>query len=188
LRYEHYLLTSLDGLANELGGSKNIVETMLSRDDMHVFGISIRRFTEDGQEYWSAREMAGFLGYSSWVAFRKVIARVERILLENNLYVPEDFRHTTLTVLARHDSLRQIEDIHLSRTGFLHVLQGADSTKTMVDIGKSYIARRMLEREDLDEYRRLFGNRDMQSSTVLTHQSQQRLRRPQGASESASHT
>ncbi len=181
LQYEHFLLSSLNGLANISEGSRNIAEVVVSPEDQRLFGASIRRFTDEGKEYWSAREMAGFLGYSSWAAFKKLIARAERFLRKFDLHVPEDFRHTTLTVLTGKDAEHHIDDVHLSRMGFLYVLQYADSAKVVVAHGKSYVAEQMIKVTAPDEYRRLAESQQTETQIVLSHRSQQRLRQPQTA-------
>ncbi len=38
---------------------------------------SIRRITDDGSEYWSARELAKILGYAQYNKFTRVIAKAE---------------------------------------------------------------------------------------------------------------
>ncbi len=37
----------------------------------------IRQADEDGDEFWSARELARVLGYSRWESFPNVIAKAE---------------------------------------------------------------------------------------------------------------
>lgn len=144
LKYEHHLISSLDGLVNVSRGSGDFSEVAVSPEDQRMFGASIRRFTEDGQAYWSAREMASFLGYSSWTSFKKLIEKVERAFAQTGLDNSADFKHITFPVFVGQDARREIEDVHLSGIGFLLVLQNADSTKAMVAYGKSYVARQAL--------------------------------------------
>ena len=44
---------------------------------------NIKYVTQDGSEYWSARELAAVLDYSQWQNFQKVIDRA-MIACENN--------------------------------------------------------------------------------------------------------
>jgi hypothetical protein len=55
-----------------------------------------------------------------------------------------DFHHTVLPVLIGFDASRDIADVHLSRIGFLLAVQSADPAKSMVVLGKAYIAEQML--------------------------------------------
>jgi hypothetical protein len=60
-RYERFLISSLDGLANVQGGTDQFSSVTIALEDQHRFGASIRRVDPDGQEYWSARgsELSG---------------------------------------------------------------------------------------------------------------------------------
>ncbi len=114
----------------------NIIAMEPSAEDRRYFGASIRRVSADGQEYYSAREAALFLGYPRWNAFKAVIRRAEKVS-------PEHFLAVEKVTETRSGIARSMDDVHLSREAFLLVVQNADPHKTMVAHGQIYIARQV---------------------------------------------
>lgn len=139
-RYERLLVSSYDGLANVQGGGEQFVEAFLAPEDLCAFGASIRQVDEHGRTYWSARETANYLGYANWAPFKRVLTKAERALAASGADTIGDFLHITVQVGIGLDTQRAIEDVRLSRTAFLLVVQNADPAKSMVACGKSYIA------------------------------------------------
>ena len=45
----------------------------------------IRKTTEGGQEYWSARELATALGYSTWQKFNRVLNKALQVAQQRGL-------------------------------------------------------------------------------------------------------
>lgn len=179
--YEQALISSLGGLTNIAPGSSRIKAVKVSSADRAYFGASIRHFRDDGSDYWSAREMADFLGYANWSPFRKLVLKVESSFARIGMDVQTHFVHTTCSVLIGHDSLRDIEDVHLSRDAFLLVLQNADVNKAMVGIGKSYIARCAVNADAFDKLVREWSRGqkdDLEPQIVLSQRPRTKLRRP----------
>ena len=62
-------------LVHELEQLENRIEM---KDDANIQPMQsdfeqIKKLTEDGKEYWSARELAETLGYSTWQKFNRVL-------------------------------------------------------------------------------------------------------------------
>ena len=49
---------------------------------------SIRHFDDNGNEYWSARELQGLLGYERWERFDDTIERA-KVAIKNTGQIPE---------------------------------------------------------------------------------------------------
>lgn len=143
-RYERFLIGSLGDLTNVQGGTDQFTNVTIKSEDQRRFGASIRRVDPDGREYWSAREVANYLGYASWASFQKVFAKAEKALTTVGMDPSQEFHHTVLPVLIGYDASRDLADVHLSRVGFLLAVQSADPAKSMVRYGKAYIAQQML--------------------------------------------
>jgi hypothetical protein len=178
LQYEHYLISTLPGLANKRAGEARFSTISVSPEDQIMFGASIRRTDEDGVEYWSAREVANFLGYAHWKPFHKVILNVQCNLAKIGLDVTSHFWESEVCVTIGGDAGRTIKDVGMSRTGFLLALNGADKDKAMVAYGKSYLA---LQAAIIDGAKTLDGanikSRASASRTAfLAHTPQQKLR------------
>jgi very-short-patch-repair endonuclease len=91
----------------------------------------IRHTTDDGAEYWSARELMTVLDYTEWRNFAKVIEQA-RTACENSGYpVSDHFHGTTKMVRLGLGAMREVEDYMLSRYAFCLVLVYGDLRKPM---------------------------------------------------------
>ena len=61
---------------------------------------SIRHINEYGQEYWTARELFGVLGYKQWRDFKKVIEKAVRSCETSDNKVSDHFARTRKIVKA----------------------------------------------------------------------------------------
>ena len=62
---------------------------------------AIRHESEDGQEYWSARELAVVLGYTEFGKFRNAIRKAEIACEHSNQSVSDHFAHVSEMVPNR---------------------------------------------------------------------------------------
>lgn len=51
----------------------------------------IRKTAESGQEYWSARELATSLGYSTWQKFNRVLNKALQVAQNRGVEMSEHF-------------------------------------------------------------------------------------------------
>ena len=51
----------------------------------------IKKVTEKGKEYWSARELAAALGYSTWQKFNRVLNKALKVAQERGMDMGEHF-------------------------------------------------------------------------------------------------
>lgn len=111
----------------------------------------IRREMEDGNEYWSARELAKILGYTEFGKFRNAIQKAE-IACENSGQVVEDhFARVSDMITIGKGGKRKVEDVHMSRYACYLVVQNADPTKEIVAVGQTYFAVQTRRQEKADE-------------------------------------
>jgi DNA-damage-inducible protein D len=112
---------------------------------------SIRKTTEDGGEYWSARDLADVLGYTQWRNFKYAIEKAE-IACENSGQDPADhFAASSKMIETGKGAKRRVEDVHLSRYGAYLLVQNADPTKEIVALGQTYFAVQTRLQEKADE-------------------------------------
>src|SRR5260370_41968993 len=100
VRYESHLISSMGGRANIAQGRKSLKAILLAQNDIMYFGSSISRFREDGTEYYDAREMADFFGYSTWDSFHKAIKRAMKNWEHAGINTDEHFIPTCKLVLT----------------------------------------------------------------------------------------
>jgi DNA-damage-inducible protein D len=111
----------------------------------------IRRETEDGNEYWSARDLAKALGYEDYRNFLKVIEKA-RLACENSEQAVEDhFVDTTGMIAIGKGARRKVADVHLSRYACYLIVQNADPGKEIVALGQTYFAVQTRRQEESDE-------------------------------------
>lgn len=101
---------------------------------------SIRHTDDDGNEYWSARELSKVLGYREWRNFKSAIDK-GRTACESSNHEPSDhFVETTEMVQLGSGARRQVEDVLLSRYACYLIVQNADPSKEIVALGQTYFA------------------------------------------------
>jgi very-short-patch-repair endonuclease len=82
---------------------------------------AIKRTTEDGSEYWSARELAPVLDYSRWQRFYPVIEKAREVCKWSGQTVSDHFAPRPSLVELGFGAVREIEDYALSRYA-LHLI------------------------------------------------------------------
>ena len=100
----------------------------------------IRQVDEEGNEFWSARDLMPVLEYGAWQKFKNVLLKAQ-IACENSGYDPDDhFIQAGKLITAGHDAKREVEDLHLSRYACYLIVQNADPSKEVVALGQTYFA------------------------------------------------
>lgn len=110
----------------------------------------IKHYTEDGIEYWYARELQEVLGYSQWRRFEAVIEKAKISCEQSGNIVIDHFANVGKIVSAG-ISTKDIGDIMLSRYACYLIVQNADSRKKAVAQGQTYFAIQTRKQEILDE-------------------------------------
>ena len=102
---------------------------------------ALRHQTEDGQEYWLAREFARLLTYADYRSFLRVIARARLAAANVGQVVESHFQDGLEIVEGSNGTKRHVEDIRLSRYACYLILQNADPSKLIVAQAQAYFAR-----------------------------------------------
>ncbi len=111
----------------------------------------IRRETEEGYEYWSARDLSKALGYENYRNFLKVVDKA-RIACENSGQTVEDHMvEADDMVSIGKGARRKVADLHLSRYACYLIVQNADPGKEVVALGQTYFAVQTRRQEEADE-------------------------------------
>jgi DNA-damage-inducible protein D len=133
---------------------------------------ALRHETEDGIEYWSARELARVLGYTDYRNFQKVVDKA-RLACANSGHPPADhFVDANEMITIGKGGQRRVADVRLSRyAGFL-VVQNADPEKPVVALGQTYFAvqTRRMELADALTADALGGMSEDQRRLFIRHQ------------------
>src|SRR5438270_8040454 len=87
---------------------------------------AIRQQTEDGSEYWSARDLYKLLGYSTWQKFQYAIEQAKIACEKSGQAVSDHFNLEVKMIQAGKGAQRKTEDYHLSRYACYLIVQNAD--------------------------------------------------------------
>lgn len=107
----------------------------------------IKHFTEDGTEFWYARELQEVLEYTEWRNFNKVINKAKTACENSNINISDHFVDVNKMVQLGSGAEREIEDVMLSRYACYLIVQNSDPRKEVVALGQTYFAVKTRERE-----------------------------------------
>lgn len=112
---------------------------------------AIRRVTEEGQEFWSARDLGKLLGYTEYRKFKNAIQKAETAC-ENSGQAPADhFAHVGEMVPIGSGAKRKVDDVYLSRYACYLIVENSDPSKPLVAMGQAYFAVQTRRQELADE-------------------------------------
>ncbi len=114
---------------------------------------SIRHTAPDGQEYWSARELAQVLGYRAWEPFLLALDRARTSCETSRQAVAEHFQATVETVESGANPVQtiEIEDVRLSKFASYLLIQNADPALETVALAQAYFVVQINRAEQQDE-------------------------------------
>lgn len=108
--------------------------------------------TAEGMDYWSARDLMPFLGYSAWDTFKTAIGRAQEACFRTGLTVQDHFRGATKMVDIGSGTQRPIEDMLLTRYACYLIAQNGDPRKPQIAAAQNYFAVQT-RRQELEEQR-----------------------------------
>lgn len=118
---------------------------------------SIKHVNEYGQEYWTARELFGVLGYKQWRDFKKVIEKAVRSCETSDNKVSDHFARTRKIVKAGATS-KPIEDYNLSRYACYLIAMNGNPSVEEIALAQTYFAIKTRQQELIENYNQLDEN------------------------------
>lgn len=110
----------------------------------------IKKRTEDGQEYWTSRELYAAMGYSTYQKFSRVISKAIEVAKSKGMDVNDHFNQTVEMVRLGSGTFRKVENLHLSRMACMIVAENADSKKPQVQMAREYFSQQVMATELLE--------------------------------------
>lgn len=111
----------------------------------------IKRISEDGYEYWSARDLSKLLEYTQWRNFENVISKAKISCKNNNEDINNHFADVSDMVKIGSGAEREVDDYRLSRFACYLIIQNADPSKINVALGQAYFAIKTRQKELIEE-------------------------------------
>lgn len=108
---------------------------------------AIRGYRADGSEYWTARELMRWLGYTNWQNAEKAIKRAFLALQNQGQDAKSQLTEVTKLSNQHNNKVVEIVDYELSRLGCYTVAMNADPEKEMVALAQGYFAAKTREAE-----------------------------------------
>ncbi len=110
----------------------------------------IRRQNEEGDEYWSARDLARLLGYTEYNKFKNAITKAQTACENSGQPIADHFAQVSDMVQIGSGARRRLQDYHLSRYACYLIVQNADPSKDIVALGQTYFALQTRRQEQSD--------------------------------------
>lgn len=110
----------------------------------------IMHITEDGTEYWFARELQKLLGYARWENFEKVVEKAKLSCETSGSIEIDHFRDVTKMVTSGVADLL-VKDIQLTRYACYLIAQNGDPRKNEIAFAQTYFAVKTREAEVIEK-------------------------------------
>ena len=99
---------------------------------------NLRRKDENGNDYWSSRDLCGAMGYSAYWKFQRVIDKAIKVAVEKGMNVDEHFNQAVDMVKIGNGSFRKVTIFRLSRMAGMIIAENADNRKVLVQQARDY--------------------------------------------------
>lgn len=115
----------------------------------------IKHTTDEGMEFWYARELAPVLEYAKWDNFRKVIDKAMLACKNSGFTINDHFLDADKMIPMPKGASKRLKDYMLSRYACYLIMQNGDPRKEVIAIGQTYFAIQTRRQEIADAFNQL---------------------------------
>ena len=112
---------------------------------------NIKHLTDEGIEFWYARELQIILEYKEWRNFTKVIDKA-KIACNNSVNNASNHFVDVNKMVEAGITAKGIEDYQLTRYACYLIVQNGDPRKEVIALGQTYFAVKTRQQELIDNY------------------------------------
>jgi len=132
-----------------IGVANNMEKQLISRLKLSFDEIAHK--TDDGIEYWLARELQAVLGYAQWRRFSEVIERAKIACETSGFSISDHFANVGKMVDIGSGAARDVGDVMLTRYACYLIAQNGDPRKDEIAFAQSYFAIQTRKQELIEE-------------------------------------
>lgn len=107
--------------------------------------------TDDGLEFWLARDLQHLLGYSKWENFLNVISKAKTACEISGIDCQYHFPDVRKSIAVPNGGVREIDDMMLTRYACYLIAQNGDSSKEDIAFAQTYFAIQTRKAEIIQE-------------------------------------
>ena len=124
---------------------KEIIKSLTNEFESFV------NFTEQGLEFWFARDLQYLLGYSEWRSFNKVISKAKTACETAGHSIIDHFVDINKTIAMPKGATKEIPDFMLTRFACYLIAQNGDPQKEQIAFAQNYFAVQTRKHEILEK-------------------------------------
>ena len=107
--------------------------------------------TEEGIEFWLARDLQQLLGYTKWDNFKNVILKARTACELSGQDIEDHFADIGKTIQMPKGATKEIDDIMLTRYACYLIAQNGDSAKKEIAFAQTYFAMQTRKAELIEQ-------------------------------------